>query len=41
MIITNITNSAICNKGTIARRIEFKTTCKPVNKIITINVNIE
>lgn len=22
----------MCNKGTMARRIEFKTTCKPANK---------
>jgi len=29
-MITNITKSAICNKGTMARRIEFNTTCKPV-----------
>lgn len=27
--ITNSTSKAIWNKGIIARRIEFKTTCKP------------
>lgn len=34
MMITNITKSAMCNKGTMARKIEFNTTCKPVNKQI-------
>lgn len=33
-MITNITKSAMCNKGTMARNIEFNTTCKPVNKQI-------
>ena len=28
-MITKITNNAMCNKGTIARNMEFKTTCKP------------
>jgi len=32
IIITKMTSSAICNKGTIARTIAFKTTCKPANK---------
>lgn len=30
-MITKITKSAMCNKGTMARRIEFNTTCKPEN----------
>lgn len=40
IIITNKTNKAICNKGTIARRIEFNTTCKPENRYIKINLDI-
>lgn len=36
MMITNITKSAICNNGTIALRIEFNTTCKPVNYLLNI-----
>ena len=32
MIITKITNNAMCNKGTIARNMEFKTTCKPAKR---------
>lgn len=39
IMITNITKSAICNNGTIARKIEFNTTCKPVNyEIILVNI---
>jgi len=39
MMITKITKSAMCNKGTMARKIEFNTTCKPVNKqLIRINI---
>lgn len=38
-MITNITKSAMCNKGTMARNMEFNTTCKPVNKqFIRINI---
>lgn len=38
-MMTNITKSAMCNKGTMARKIEFNTTCKPVNKqLIGINI---
>lgn len=29
MIITKRTKRAICNRGTMARRMEFNTTCKP------------
>lgn len=36
MIMTNNTRRAICNKGTMARRIEFNTTCKP-EKLIELN----
>lgn len=34
MIITNITRRAIWSKGTIARRMELSTTCKPVKRKI-------
>jgi len=38
-MITNITKSAMCNKGTMARKIEFNTTCKPESKqLILINI---
>lgn len=41
MMMTNKTSSAICNKGTIARRIEFRTTCKPINDMnIFLNICI-
>lgn len=33
-----MTNKAMCNKGTIARKIEFNTTCKPENECKT-NIN--
>jgi len=35
--MTKITSSAICSKGTMALRIEFKTTCRPA--IITTSGN--
>lgn len=36
MMMTNRTRRAICSKGTIARRIEFKTTCRPAIREIRV-----
>jgi len=32
--MTKMTSSAICSKGTMALRIEFNTTCRPVQSSV-------